>query len=273
MKRKKRKRQRYLAVLVKKAILLIIFLSFGMGVYFAVKGVETESIYGDDNINVEKINSKKEGESEIEKIKRGVQTNNLPVILQNPELPSGCESTAAVMLLNAYGFAADKEEFASALPWCELESHNGRLYACHPDREFVGSPYSTGYGVFSGAVAETMQSFIDKRGGNALVKNVSGSSEQTVLEYINQGTPVCVWVTMDLREIQYKNGWYIKEGDVYTDEYFQWPGGEHCVLLTGYGSNKVIVHDPLLGKAEYDRDLFFERYREMGSQAVIIEEE
>ncbi len=177
------------------------------------------------------------------------------------------------MLLNAYGILADKEEFANALPLCELEWHNGKKYACHPSEAFVGSPYSGAYGVFSEAVVKTMQEFIDQSGRDILAENISGASEEEILEYLNQGIPVCIWITMDLKKISYKNGWYLKYGNTYTNEYFEWPGGEHCVLLTGYEKDIVTVHDPLKGKINYTRSIFFERYKDMGSQAVILAED
>lgn len=262
-KRSRRKRQRYRIVLRRVAI-AVVCISFGSGIYFAVGHREEEKIsWNNENVG-ERYGSNTKNVSD--------QKKDIPVILQNPELPSGCESAAAVMLLKAYGFEVDKEEFANALPWCALEESEGRVYACHPQDAFVGSPYSSGYGVFSNIVADTIQKFIDRAGGKFWAEDISGSAKQRILNYLESGIPVCVWVTMDLREVQYKTGWYIKRGDNYTDEYFEWPAGEHCMLLVGYEGEKVIVHDPLQGKMEYDLDTFFQRYRDMGCQAIILRE-
>lgn len=253
--------------------LLFTFLGlFGILYFFVFESKSEKFFQENDIISIDKFWHKGQKEAERNNISKGIEERKIPVILQNPQLPSGCESAAAVMLLNTYGFSADKEEFANALPWCEMEQYNGKTYACRPSEAFVGSPYSGGYGVFSDIVAETMQEFIDREKGGALAENISGSSEEEILEYLNQGTPVCVWVTMDLKKITYKNGWYIKDGRTYTDEYFEWPGGEHCMLLTGYGRDTVTVHDPLKGKTEYDRKTFFQRYKDMGSQAIILTE-
>ena len=260
-KQRKRKQQHHI-------IFLSIFLGISALFYFLVQELKSEEFFEDNSISINKTDLSKE--TEINNINKGTEGYKIPVILQNPQLPSGCESAAAVMLLNAYGFLVDKEEFANALPLCKLEWHNGKMYACHPSKAFVGSPYSGGYGVFSDAVVETMQEFIDQSGGDILAKNITGASKEEILEYLNHGIPVCIWITMDLKEISHKNGWYLKYGTTYTDEYFEWPGGEHCVLLTGYEKDTVIVNDPLKGKTKYDCNTFFQRYKDMGSQAVIL---
>lgn len=58
---------------------------------------------------------------------------NFPVIIQTPELPTGCEITAATMMMNYYSFNADKILMANEyLPKTEdknLHYHDdGKLY-------------------------------------------------------------------------------------------------------------------------------------------------
>lgn len=263
-KNRKRARRRHI-------IFLFLFLGIFAIVHFFMQKLQSQDfLENKDCVINSPIFCNMQKEAEEKNINQGIEGRKIPVILQNPQLPSGCEAVSAVMLLSAYGFSVDKEEFANALPWCKLEQHNGETYACHPSEAFVGSPYSEGYGVFSNVIVKTMQEFIDKNGGMFLAKNITGASEEDILNYLNQGTPVCIWISMDLKEIRYKNGWYLKDGNSYTDKYFKWPGGEHCVVLTDYEKNTVLVHDPLKGKTEYNRQTFFKRYKEMGSQAVII---
>lgn len=199
-------------------------------------------------------------------------TQEVPVILQNPELPTGCESTAAVMVLNAYGYEVDKTEFAQALPKGALETYEGRRYAPHPDVAFTGDPFTPyGYGVFSGVISETMQLYIDSADGLYQATNLAGADEDTICAYVDRGIPVCVWTTMSLQATVDVGGWYIKDGDTYTDEYFSWPGNEHCVVMVGCDEETVTVHDPLKGKVDYDRGTFFQRYRDVGQYAVVLE--
>ncbi len=197
---------------------------------------------------------------------------NVPIILQNPELPTGCESTAASMLLHAYGYQVDKKAFSNALPKAAFETHNGRLYASHPDEAFVGNPnFRYGYGVFAKPIVKTMQYFIDNAGGHHHAKNLTGASEEIVLSYLDRGIPVCIWGTAGMLPVVNTGGWYLKTAGDYTSRYFTWPGNEHCMVLTAYTDINVTVHDPLKGIKNYDRTVFFQRYAEIGKYAVVLE--
>lgn len=64
----------------------------------------------------------------------------VPVLLQKPELPAGCEATAAAMLLGAYGYAVSKEEMARAIPRAPFEKRDGRVYGPDPRDMYAGDP-------------------------------------------------------------------------------------------------------------------------------------
>ena len=195
----------------------------------------------------------------------------VPVFLQNPELPVGCEATAGAMLLAAYGYDVDKIVFACALPKSSFEQDQGNLYAAHPDQAFIGDPFSSGYGAFAPVVAQTMQALIDSAGGKHRAKDITGSSEAEILQHIDRGIPVCIWGTMELRPVAYRRGWYLQQNGHHTDDYFNWPGNEHCMVLTAYDSTSVTVNDPMFGQTTYDRQTFFQRYNDMGQYAIILE--
>ncbi len=202
-----------------------------------------------------------------------VPDREIPVLLQEPELPSGCEATAAVMLLQAYGYNAGKVEFARAMPQSGFEVNNGRTYAQHPNQAYIGNPFSSsGIGAFSKVIADTMQKLIGKENGRHVAVDIAGSSEKEILNYIDKGVPVCIWSTMSMLPLVDVGGWYLKDGDEYTEQYYKWPGNEHCMLLTAYSETAVTVHDPMKGRIEYDRRLFFDRYDEVGRYAVVLKE-
>lgn len=195
---------------------------------------------------------------------------DVPVLLQDG-LPTGCEATAAAMLLQAYGYPVTKEEIALAYPLTQQEMVNGRRYAAHPEEAFLGDPFTiTGFGIFSPALTTIMQKAIDSHGGGALVKDLKGASEEEILDYIRSGTPVCIWSTMEGRDVVNQYSWYIKDGDVYTNQMYVWPGNEHCLVLTQYNKDQVVVNDPQIGVTQYDRADFFRHYREMGRYALVI---
>ena len=196
----------------------------------------------------------------------------VPVLLQKPELPAGCEATAAAMLLGAYGYAVSKEEMARAIPRAPFEKRDGRVYGPDPRDMYAGDPFSAeGYGVYADTVAAAMQREIDRLGGGASVYLLEAEDEGAVLAAVDAGYPVCIWATMNMAPTQKgSSSWYLLEDGAYTDEKIEWLGNEHCLVLTGYGADTVTVNDPLAGRKTYGRAVFFARWREQGRQAILV---
>ena len=194
------------------------------------------------------------------------------LILQNPELPTGCEATAGAMLLSAYGYPADKCGVADDLLTGAPVYSADTVYAPHPNDAFIGSPYSSdGYGTFPAVLADALQLLIDKENGSHTATPLYDKSEEELLSLVEKGIPVCVWTSMYDTEITYENGWYLLRDSEYTDEYFYWPSNEHVVLLIGYDEESVTVYDPLVGKCSYSRVSFFRHYRQVGSYALMLQ--
>lgn len=194
-------------------------------------------------------------------------------ILQNPELPTGCEATAVTMLLCAYGYEADKTEIADYMQRGTITEHNERGYAPHPDDAFIGDPYSkSGYGAFPKVLEKAAQEKIDEMGGKHRARALYGLTEQELLQKIDEGIPVCVWTSMQDKEIEYRRGWYLIKDGQYTEEYFEWPSNEHVVVLTDYDEGRVKVCDPMVGECQYPRESFFRHYRQVGMYSLEIME-
>ena len=192
-------------------------------------------------------------------------------ILQNPELPTGCEVTAATMLLNAYGYDVEKTELADALEKDSIETVDDKDYAVHPEVAFIGNPiYSSSFGVFPHPVAKAMQKFIDEQGGEHVATPLYGLTEEEILAYCDAGIPLCIWSSMNNTEIKYIGGWHIIADGEYTEEYFYWPANEHCLVLTDYDSENVYVCDPLKGECSYPRESFFRHYEQVGCYALVM---
>ena len=68
----------------------------------------------------------------------------VPALSQYPQLPTGCESTAAAMVLQYYGSSITPEEFASS--WLECDggfyTDDGVTYGPDPSMVFAGDPFS-----------------------------------------------------------------------------------------------------------------------------------
>lgn len=97
---------------------------------------------------------------------------NFPIIYQMPELPTGCEITAATMVLNHYGFQTDKENLAiQYLP--KLDSadfyygEDGRLYGNDLNNFFIGDPRTeSGIICGTGAIVTALNIYLKEKQSN-----------------------------------------------------------------------------------------------------------
>lgn len=161
---------------------------------------------------------------------------NAPHLLQNPELPRGCEVTSLAMLLNHSGISVDKMELASQLHTVAFEENglNGNM------REgFVGDMYSLntpGLGVYVEPIYNLASIYLPNR-----LVNLTGGEPQDLYNMIDQGIPV--WLIVNdtftaLPEEQFET-WFTNDGPM------QVTYAKHSVLLTGYSHSHVYVNDPL----------------------------
>ena len=198
----------------------------------------------------------------------------VPQISQVGEFPTGCESVSAVMVLHFYDCGISVREFIDKYLVTKSVSD-------HPDPNsaFVGSPYNAhSYGCFAPCIAKAMNKVLKC----AHAEVIRGKSLKTLSEeYTKNGVPVLIWATMGMRKTKPTTTWTIG----YTDENarykrgekFTWPGNEHCVVLVGFNENDYFVNDPLQSKDKvqgaYEKRLLEERFREQGSQAVVVKKE
>lgn len=192
-------------------------------------------------------------------------------ILQNPELPVGCEITSLTILLRYYGFDAEKTDMArNYLPtsWGNQRTVDGKSYKDSFYDYFIGDPFSKGYGCFSPAIERAANSYISDHGGGVTVKNISGCHPDTLYEYLIAGTPVLCWATDGMIEPEYYETWY----DNATGEQLDWYLNEHCFVLTGFNisAGTVTLNDPMKGIIDYNIDKFEVRFKQMHSQAIVI---
>lgn len=192
-------------------------------------------------------------------------------ILQNPELPVGCEITALTILLRHYGFDAEKTDMAkNYLPtsWGNARTVDGKLYKDSFFDYFIGDPFSRGYGCFSPAIEKAANKYISSHGGGYTVKNISGCHPDTLYEYLIAGTPVLCWATDGMIEPEYYETWY----DNATGEKLDWYLNEHCFVLAGFNiaNSTVTLNDPMKGIIDYNIDKFEIRFKQMYSQAIVI---
>jgi uncharacterized protein YvpB len=191
--------------------------------------------------------------------------DHVPVIGQYPILPTGCEATALTMLLQWAGVQVSKEAVADALIKEPLPfEQEGRVVGGHPNRGFVGDPYTQeSFGVFHEPIATALETFLPGRAADR-----TGVSFAELLATIDEGRPVVVWATIELKEPRVVQSWD-DAGD--SGERIEWKSPQHALLLIGYEEATVVVNDPHTGGTErYPRDLFQARWEQMGRQAVTL---
>lgn len=184
-------------------------------------------------------------------------------VLQNPELPTGCEITALTTVLNYLGYDVTKTEMARNYL---VKDYLGRVGF---DKAFIGSPESDGgYGCFAPVIVKAGQTFLNEHGMEYSAWNMSGKEFDELFEYVSNDIPVIVWASMGLMDVYKKPAYIDAEGNQ-----IYWYDNEHCMVLCGYNLDKqtVTVCDPLSGTVDYDLDRFRYIFDQLEKQAVIIE--
>ncbi len=191
-------------------------------------------------------------------------------LLQNPELPSGCEVTSLTAVMNYYGFDVDKVEMARKyLPKQDFYRRNGVRYGADFLNCFAGDPEDKGgYGCYAPCIEKTANAYLEETGNGVRAKSLIGIELEQLMGIVKEGKPVIIWITQNLMESKITTGWTTPEG-----EKVKWRQGEHCVVMIGYDTCnlKIYVMDPLEGIVDYDMKTFKNRYEEMGSYAVVID--
>jgi uncharacterized protein YvpB len=180
---------------------------------------------------------------------------DVPCYLQNPELPTGCESVALTNLLRFWGFSLSKTELA--VNWVP-RSASDFVYA------FLGNPFSEDGGcIMAPGLTDAANDFLESSGSDLRASDISGSSMAELLQYVEQGEPVIVWTTVRMQE----PGIVLGESDGYVMR-----DGSHAVVLCGFDrdAGTVTVADSLDGVVERDAWAFQRIYEVMGSLALVI---
>ena len=189
----------------------------------------------------------------------GIQLD-VPYISQLPELRNGCEITASAMLLNYYGFAADK---------CTLaDDYLPKLYpynAADPEEGYMGDPYTVwGYYCMTGPIVTAINDYFTAQAVPLWqAEDISGASVAQLQGYIARGFPVQAWVTIDFAAPTYYDTFYLPNG---TLPY----ANLHCVVVTGMTETTFTINDPLEGTYTVPQETFEAVYTALGNRAVIL---
>lgn len=209
-------------------------------------------------------------EEEKEPFPEKYQIRDFEVVLQMPELPTGCEITALTMVLNYYGYDVDKVTMAEKyLPTAPAEFYNGgdgELYGTDLNRYFLGDPATEeGYICGAPAIRSAADKYLRESGSARRASDKTGASAEEIYRLVSEDTPVVVWVTINMEERRDAEGWKTEEG-----EYVDWANNDHGAVLIGYSEDTVTIADPIAGEMVYSREMFEEVYASRGKQCVCL---
>jgi uncharacterized protein YvpB len=191
------------------------------------------------------------GEYVARKNSTAVYKMNIPVVLQNPELPTGCEVTSLTMALNYKGIKVDKITLAKQMPYTTTFD---------PNKGFVGSPFKkSGETINPVKLQELAKVYRSKSA------DLTGVGIATIEQEVRAGNPVLVWYTIGY--VEPKDEYLSRNGHKYW-----YPQPLHCIVVTGASSTSFFINDPLNGNKNYpiDKDRFNHIYTKMGKRALVV---
>lgn len=191
---------------------------------------------------------------------------NVPAISQYPELPTGCESVAATMVLQYHGVDITPGEFV--ISWLEYNENfywvDGNLHGPDPNKVFAGNPFTNNsYGCFATPIVDA----INRNSRDCAAEKITNLSlEELCTEYIDNDKPLLIWATTSMKESYKGKSWYLDDGSLFT-----WIAGEHCLVLVGYNDSYYFLNDPMSGSTvAYKKNIVEKRFAELGNQAICI---
>ena len=193
----------------------------------------------------------------------------IKTLMQKPELPNGCEIVSLTAVLNYYGYDVSKTTMAdNYLPKQAFSWKNGKRYGPDPYKAYAGNPRSatSGWYSFAPPIVQAADNYMDTQQNKMKAQDISGSSQQEILTYLNKGAPVVIWVTLDLSKPSLKGQWYLSD----TGKSYKAYTNLHAVVLKGYKDGIVSVMNPLKGQVTHKLNAFFKSYEELGKHAMVL---
>lgn len=189
---------------------------------------------------------------------------DVPLVLQYPELPRGCEVTSLAMILQFSGYDVSKMQLASEIDREPFEQ-NGLKGDMH--KGFVGAMDTldeNGLGVYVEPIISLAKSYAPKW----KVKNLTNESPDALYKALSNGYPVWVITNARFKELteDHFKTWETEQGTMKVTY------RQHSVVMTGYDQDYVYVNDPMKStkNVAINRADFEAAWEQMGSQAMYI---
>lgn len=183
-------------------------------------------------------------------------------VMQEPELPTGCEVTALAEVLAYLGFDIDKVDLCDNFMPIDYDGAVNMYYA------YIGDPKSyNGFGCYAPVIVKTAYEYFESVDSPCYAVDLTGTDLRDIFYQISQGRPAIIWSTMGQRETYPNYKWTAGNGeDMVFNDY------QHCLAIYGYDYYAGVVYaaDPLVGNTTYDMQRFERIYEIMYKQAVVI---
>ncbi len=189
-------------------------------------------------------------------------TVKIETILQHPELPTGCESVSLAMVMNARGIPTSKTEIADQY----MPTGDGFVTT------FQGDPRSfSGMGIYPPGLVQTAEFYLRDKKSSMEAVDLTGMPLEDLFKLIDHDYPIVIWITGGLYPPSAVQG----EGgrETYQGREYQWYNNIHCVVLSGYDTEKqtVTVNDPLSKDVKiYDAGQFGNVYNKTDRMAMTV---
>jgi len=188
---------------------------------------------------------------------------NVPLVNQmtTPRLYNGCEVTSLTMLMNYAHINVTKNQLGTQLASVPLTYDNGEHG--NPNYGFVGdiTGDNPGLGVYHEPIyklAKTQTSH---------VKDLTGSSFETVIKQLELGRPVWTITTASFAPVSTMQTWETPQGSVKVTY------DMHSVAIVGFNRTKklIYINNPYGYKQQaVSWSNFKAAYNQMGKQAIVL---
>lgn len=192
--------------------------------------------------------------------------DNVPVLCQGDNWPTGCESVSAVMALNYLGVDITVDDFIDyylpmgTAPYMDDFGMTGS----NPWKVFLGDPRSElGWGCYAPVIVEAVKNMDSSVTSQDYYEK---SLNDLCTEFIDNNIPVLLWASLNMAEPFVTDTFTAFDGT-----YIEWNYPSHCLLLIGYDSLGYYFNDPMAGDfIHYSKEQTKTAYEAQGSQAVVI---
>lgn len=172
----------------------------------------------------------------------------------------GCELPATCALLNFYGIEITPSKLFEYVPTASQNT---------PAKDILWYTWdSTGMSCYSPVIEIALQGvFVDNSiKDKSIIRLSEMNFDELLSTYIDSDIPVLIWSTVFMYEPTFETA-YASDGS------FEYTNYAHCYIITGYTENIIQAYEPHSGEIEeYPRDIFIQRYEDLFSQAIVIEE-